>query len=817
MQHELPPEQLRYRCDPGSLTFQTTSEIDCCDEIIGQPRALRAIKMGLEIRSPGYNVFVSGLTGTGKKTTIKHLLEQLEIEEKIPPDLCYVNNFKNPDAPILLQLPAGSGAKLAKDMDFLIGFLKEHIPQVFESEQFKEKRSEILDSIREKQDSLFKAFEAKVKEAGLALVQVQVGPLTRPEIVPLTEGNAVPWPKLEEAVEAGKTGDFTKEQFEQLKSKAVELTKEFEGILAKSRELERELKEKARSLELDFVRPMVAGVIGELKLKYQTDKARLYLSAVEEDILENVQNFKTAPEGPGEGETAPPPSRQEPGRFRAYKVNVLVDNSSTKRPPIIIETTPSYSKLFGTIGRVSERSGVWRTDFTKIRAGSLVQANGGYIVFNVIDALAEQGLWNALKRALKNRQVTIEPLDPFFMVTTSTLKPEPIDIDVKVVVIGDDRTYRLLYQLDDEFRKIFKVKADFDMSMERSEETIRKYTQFMARICRDEGLLPLSKGGAARVIEYGVRLAGKKGKLSTKFSDVADAIREASYWAAKEGSKLIEAAHVQKAIDEKAFRSKLYEDKLQELIADGTIMLDIEGERVGQVNGLSVYDLGDYSFGKPSKITATVSLGRSGIVDIEREADLSGKTYNKAVLIIGGYLRGKYAHDKPLAMNASICFEQSYGGIDGDSASSTEVYAIISSLSGIPLRQDVAVTGSVNQKGEIQPIGGVNQKIEGFFDACKQKGLTGTQGVMIPSLNVPDLMLRSEIVSAVKEGKFHIYAVSTIDEGIEILTGREAGRRREDGTYPEGSVHYLAEKQLASMAAGLRSYLQTPDTGSGGF
>jgi lon-related putative ATP-dependent protease len=424
--------------------------------------------------------------------------------------------------------------------------------------------------------------------------------------------------------------------------------------------------------------------------------------------------------------------------------------------------------------------------------------------------LIEQGVWNALKRALKNSQVAIEGIDPFFMVSTSALKPEPVDINVKVVVIGDERAYQILYQMDDEFRKIFKVKADFDMSMDRTDEAIRKYTQFLARICRDEKLLQFAKGGAARVVEYGVRIAGRQSKLTTKFSDIADAVREASYWATKDNAAVVDAKHVERAIDEKIFRSKLYEEKLQELIDNGTIMIDIEGSRVGQVNGLSVYDLGDYSFGKPSKMTAEVSLGRAGIIDIEREADLSGKTYNKAVLIIGGYLRGKYAQTKPLAMNASICFEQSYGGIDGDSASSTEIYAILSSLADVPLRQDIAVTGSVNQKGEIQPIGGVNQKIEGFFDVCEQKGLTGSQGVMIPSLNVPDLMLRKDVVEAVRKGQFHIYSVATIDEGIEILSGTPAGALDEDKTYPEESIHFRVNKKLEAMASDIRSHFYIP-------
>jgi ATP-dependent Lon protease len=449
---------------------------------------------------------------------------------------------------------------------------------------------------------------------------------------------------------------------------------------------------------------------------------------------------------------------------------------------------------------------MWKTDFTKIKSGSFLRANGGYLVLNALDVFIEPGVWIALKRTLRNRTMEMQSFDPFYLFASSALKPEPIDVKVKVVMIGDAYLFEMLYAVDEDFKKIFKVKADFDTVMERNEESQQKYAAFIQKICSDEKLLPFERSGAAAVIEYGVRLAGRQKKLSTEFHRVTDILREASYWAGKDGSPAVTEKHVDQAIAEKIYRKKMIEEKLQEMIEDGIILIDSEGSRVGQVNGLSVYDMGEYSFGKPSRITAQTSMGKAGIINIEREADLSGRTHNKGVLILAGYLRGKYAQDKPLTLTASICFEQSYGGIDGDSASSTEVYAILSSLAEVPLRQEVAVTGSVNQNGEIQPIGGVNQKIEGFFDVCKARGLTGTQGVMIPHQNIGDLMLRKDVVQAVSEGKFRVYPVKTIDQGIEILTGVAAGERKPDSTYPEESVNFRVNKKLLDLAKSMKGF-----------
>jgi lon-related putative ATP-dependent protease len=490
---------------------------------------------------------------------------------------------------------------------------------------------------------------------------------------------------------------------------------------------------------------------------------------------------------------------------------VIVDNSRAKNIPVIIETAPNYGNLFGSIDRVREERGEYRSDLTMISAGSLVRANGGFLVLDLTDIAEEPAVWPALKRALKNQTVTIQGIDALLFLPVSGIKPEPIDIDVKVVLIGDAYTYQMLYHYDADFRKIFKIKADFDSVMPNVKSNLLKYARFVKSVVDKEKLLEFHKTAVAAIAEEGSRTAGRQNKLSTRFSDVADVIREAVYWARKDGSTLVWARHVEKAIEEKTARVSLIEDKIRELIADGTILIDINGSKVGQVNGLSVYDLGDYSFGKPSRITVETGMGRAGIINIEREAEMSGKTHNKGVLIIEGYLRRKYAQEKPLTMSSSICFEQSYSGIDGDSASSTEIYAILSSLSDLPLRQDLAVTGSVNQKGEIQPIGGVNEKIEGFFDICRIKGLTGTQGVIIPKLNQRDLMLKTEVVAAIKSGRFHVYAIKTIDEGIELLSGVKAGKRLRSGGFQANSVDYLVDKKLTRFAEQIRDYYETGD------
>jgi len=800
---EVPVEKLRWRCPPESLPFETTTEIKPCMEIIGQDRALKAIRLGLELDSLGYNIFIVGLVGTGRNTTIKCLLEEIDKTGKIPDDLCYVNNFKDPDQPHCICLPAGKGKVFKKEMEDLIESLKKNIPLVFESEDYQKQRRELVEKHREREKGMVKEFETRAKKEGFAVVQVQVGPFTRPDVVPMVAGNAMPLEQLENLVDQGQ---YPKESFELLKTKYSQLATDMEQVLKETRKVEKLIQEELSTLDKTAISHLVQGAIGDIKDKYPLPKIHNYLDEAKENILGTPARFQPKPETP----QVPIPGLvlpSQPDAFAEFQVNVLVDNSETKGGPVIIETSPTYRNLFGTIERnVDRMGGMWKTDFTKIKSGSFLRANGGYLVLNALDVFIEPGVWIALKRTLRNRTMEMQSFDPFYLFASSALKPEPIDIKVKVVMIGDAYIYETLYAVDEDFKKIFKVKADFDTVMERKDETQLKYAAFIRKICNDEKLLPFDRSGAAAVIEYGVRLAGRQKKLSTEFHRVTDILREASYWARKDGSSAVTEKHVDQAITEKIYRKKMIEEKIQEMIDEGTILIDSDGSRVGQVNGLSVYDLGEYAFGKPSRITAQTSMGKAGIINIEREADLSGRTHNKGVLILAGYLRGKFAQDKPLTLTASICFEQSYGGIDGDSASSTEVYAILSSLAEVPIRQEVAVTGSVNQNGEIQPIGGVNQKIEGFFDVCKARGLNGTQGVMIPHQNTGDLMLRKDVVEAVSQGKFHIYPVKTIDQGIEILTGVPAGEKNPDGSYPEGSVNFRVNKKLLDLARSMKGF-----------
>lgn len=800
---ELPVEKLRWRCPVERLGLKTTDDVEPCDWIIGQDRAVKAIKLGLDIKSMGYNIFVAGFVGTGRMTTIKHLLEKLETRGDIPDDKCYVNNFKYPDMPRVISLPAGQGKLFAKDMENLIGSLKRNVPSVFESEAYKERRRELVKESEEGQKAILEEFEKEVKKEGFALVQIQMGPYVKPDVQPVIENKPMALAKLAKQV---RDGNFPKEKFDNLQTRYEALAKLMEDIFKEGKEIVKELEKALDALDREVIVPLIREMIKDIKAKYDNEKIQTYLDELGESLIDNLDRFKPTKDKTPEMPFPGLPFIKPEDEFLEYRVNVVVDNAEAKTVPIMVETNPTYKNLFGTIERVADRAGLWRTDFTRIKAGSYLKANGGYLVVNALDLLIEPGSWPALKKALKYGQVEIGAYDPFYLLGTSAMKPEPIEIKVDVVMIGTDYLYHLLYHLDEDFRKIFKVKADFDSVMPVDEQNVHQYACFIKRICEDDRLLPFDKSGVGAVVEFGVRVAGSQKKLTTRFTVIADLIRESSYWAQNAGSKTVMHQHVEKAIEEWIYRVSRMEDKIQEMIEDGTIMIDSQGKVVGQINGLSVYDMGEYAFGKPTRITARTSMGRAGVINIEREADLSGRTHNKGVLILGGYLRGKYAQDKPMTMSASICFEQSYSGVEGDSASSTEVYAILSCLSGLPLRQDLAVTGSVNQKGEIQPIGGVNEKVEGFYHVCKAQGLTGTQGVMIPHQNVKDLMLKMEVVNAVKEGKFRVYPVKTIDQGIEILTGVKAGERKEDGAFPEGTVNYLVDKQLKEHAENLKSF-----------
>ncbi|MGB9893526.1 MAG: Lon protease family protein, partial [Candidatus Saccharicenans sp.] len=638
-------------------------------------------------------------------------------------------------------------------------------------------------------------FEELVAEEGFSVIQVPMGLFTRPDLIPMVEGQPVSFSKLEVLAKEDK---FPKKKLEELKKKYDQLSDQLEKVIAELKEIDEETQALLKNQETEACAPIIKGGLNDLRSRLPFPSVQGYLDEVEKNLAQDIDLFKSNPKEEAEKEGV--------DRFLPYRINLLVDNSELKGAPVIMETSPTYLNLFGTIEYSYSRFGIGQTDFTKIKAGSFLRANGGYLVLNALDVLLEQGVWTTLTRTLRYQVFEIQNPISIFLVSTAKMKPQPIKCQVKVILIGDDYLYNWLYFLDDDFKKIFKVKAEFDSEMEKTEKTITDYVRFIKKICDEDKLRPVDKKGIAAMVEFGVRLAGRQKKLSTRFHIIADIIRESDYWAKQNGQNFISREEIQKAIEERVERVNLVERKIQEMIEEGTILIDTEGQVVGQINGLAVYDTGELTFGKPTRITARTSTGRAGLINIEREADLSGRTHNKGVLILAGYLRGKYAQDKPFSLSASIAFEQSYSGVDGDSASSTEAYAILSSLSGLPLRQDIAVTGSINQKGEIQPIGGVNEKIEGFFTVCKARGLTGKQGVIIPFQNIKNLMLKEEVVKAVSEGKFHIYPIKTVDEGLEILTGVKAGQRLADGTYEEGSINYLVDIALRRLGLAWKKF-----------
>jgi lon-related putative ATP-dependent protease len=798
---EVPVEQLRWKLDPQTLPFETTLELQPVQEIIGQERAMEAFRFGLGIRKNGYNFLVTGPTGTGRMHTVLKFLEEMAKKDSIPDDLCYVYNFKESEAPKLIRFKAGLGRPFKEDIANLLETLKKDVPLLFESEDYLNMKREILENYDEKGKQFFKELDARVKKEGFAIVQMQVGPVTRPVVMPIVNEQPTPMEKLELLVE---NGEYPTEKYETIKLKHRQLTEQVDRIFLEIRDMQREVQKKLEDIDRYIFLKSVTGHIDTLKKKYEQPKVHLYLDEMVEDMADNLAAFRAGPQQqPGAG--GPWPMLQG-NPFQPYQVNLLVDNNETRSQPIVVEHNPNYKNLFGTVERVVDRSGMWTTDFSRIHVGSLVKANGGFLVLNLMDVLMEAGVWQGLKRALKTDLMEIQTFDPFYLFTTSGLKPEPIELDVKVIVVTEPRLFYRLHAYDEDTQKIFKVRADFSGSMKKDDRTILQMARYIKSRCDTENLKSFDRSGVAAVVEEAIRMAGRKEKLSTHSLRLNEILQEADFWAGEDGQSVVSGKHVEKAMQSRIYRSSLMEEQIQEMIDRGSYLIDTQGAVVGQVNGLSVYSLGDHSFGKPTRITASTSMGRAGIINIEREAEMSGSTHNKGVLILGGYLRKKYAQDKPLTMTASIAFEQSYSGVDGDSASSTEIYAILSSLSGLPLRQDLAVTGSVNQKGEVQAIGGANQKIEGFFDCCKARELTGTQGVLVPESNVQDLMLRKDVVEAVANGLFHVYAVKTIDQGIEILTGVPAGEADAEGNYPEGSVNFLVHKKLSDLAVGLKKF-----------
>ena len=794
---ELKPEELRWKCDPALLEIESSGDLEPIEGIIGQERALKALKLGVDLRAPGYNIFIAGLSGTGKATTVKAMLER--ISDNCPPlfDYAYVNNFKDDDRPILLTFNVGHAKIFKQDMANAVNILKQRIPKSFESDSYLNRKKKIVNHFNEQEQKMMGAFEEKLKKDNFTLGQVKIGEVARPDIIPLIDGKPVPIYQLEEQISGGK---ISQEIAQEIIKRYNEYQQELQILIKKGLKLSEEFQAKLVELEKSAAEIVIKTVFENINEKYEDAKIHDYLSQVEDHISQNLSIFKGLKQ---DGETTPGGFLID--YFKEYEVNVILDNSETKNCPVIIETSPSYANLFGVIEKLNDGRGGWYTDFTKIKAGSLLRANGGYIVLNILHLFEEPGVWQTLKRVLTYRKLEIQDPPTLFSISPTILKPEPISIDTKVILLGSQWTYSVLSENEYDFKKMFKVKADFDYEIKRNEKVLVEYARVIKKLIKEEKLLEFDKKAIAYLIEVGSVYAGHQNKLTARFSQIADLAREANFWAIDDGFNLVSSAHVQKAFNNIKERHGMPEEKVSDMIYENMLIIDTDGERVGQINGLAVYAADSYAFGRPTRITATVSLGSGNIINVEREAGMSGKQLNKGVLIISGYFKETFGQQVPLTFNANLVFEQSYGMVEGDSASCAEIFALLSTLSGLPIKQGIAVTGSLNQKGDVQPIGGVKEKIEGFFAVCKTRGLTGKQGVVIPIQNVQELMLNEEIIDEVKKGKFHIYPISRAEEGIEILTGVKSGERSRDGNYPPNTVFALVEEKIKDLYEKARS------------
>ena len=795
---ELEAHQLCRICDPEALGFKTTDELEPLTGILGQPRVEAALEFGAEIQSDGYNIFALGPPGTGKHRLVREELAARARALPTPPDLCYVNDFDDARKPVLLQLPPGKGNDFCEDMERLVEDLGTGLRSAFEGDDYQNRRQLLDQEFKERQEETIAELSSAAKDDGLAMLRTPMGIVFAP---------------------IGEEEVITPEQFEKLeqgeKERLEEKIEEFQGRLQKAfRQFprwQREARKKMRELNREVIAITVDPLIEELEEKYEEEAGvRGYLQAVRGDVLENAHGF-LAPAQPASGES----SNEGGGKSRdtetpfaqRYQVNVIVDHANTEGAPVVFEDNPTFANLIGRIEH-QQQMGALVTDFNLIKAGALQNANGGYLLIDALQLLRQPYAWEGLKRALRSGQIKLESLgQAMSLISTTSLEPEPVDLALKVVLLGPASIYYLLAQHDPDFTNLFKVPADFAERMDFGEDNLNLYARLIARSVRDDGHRPFSASAVARIVEYGSRSLGDSEKISLYVHRLNDFLHEANYFATKEGAETVDAAHVQAAIDARIYRSDRIRERLREEILRGTILVDTDGEKVGQVNGLAVLQLGDFAFGKPSRITARVRLGKGEVVNIEREVDLSGPFHSKGVLILSGFLGARYAADRPLSLSASLVFEQSYGGVDGDSASSTELYALLSAISGVPIRQGLAVTGAVNQHGQVQAIGGVNQKIEGFYDLCNARGLNGDQGVLIPESNVKHLMLRKDVVAAVEAGDFHIYPVAHVDQGIEILTGTAAGSRAEDGSYPPGTINHRVEARLTQLARKARAFI----------
>ncbi|MGD1993257.1 MAG: AAA family ATPase [Anaerolineae bacterium] len=789
----LDPAQLYQRTDPEQFDFETTAELEELTDIIGQSRAVDAMRFGVGIEREGYNIFALGPSGTGKESVIRQHFEKRAREKPTPPDWCYVNNFEDSHKPRGIHLPAGKGVVFRKDMEKLVEEIRTALSAAFESEEYQARRQAIMEEFKEKQAAAFEELQEAAQERGVTLLRTPSGLV----IAPVRDG---------EVLSSEEVQELSEEEQARLQSKVEDLQGELQKIIRQVPAWQRETQEKLNELNQEVASFAIGGLIDELREKYADLPAiREYLDEVQEDVVKNAQDF-LAPEeeGPsiaqmltGDGGQG---RRGDAARLRRYGVNVLIDHSDTQGAPVVYEDNPTYQNLIGRVEHMA-RMGALLTDFQLIKPGALHRASGGYLIVDARKVLTQPYAWEGLKRVLQAGQVRIESVGQMLsMISTVSLEPEPIPLDVKVALFGERMLYYLLWQLDPDFAELFKVEVDFEEQMDRTHGNQQLYAQLIATLAKKKELRPFDRTAVARVIERGARLAGDREKLTMRTRNIVDLLEEADYWAGENGNDTVADSDVQRAIDAQIHRADRVRERVQEAILRDTFLIDTEGEVVGQINGLSVLRMGNFAFGRPTRITARTRLGKGQVLDIEREVELGGPIHSKGVLILSGFLGGRYTSDRPLSLSASLVFEQSYGGVEGDSASTAELYALLSAIADLPIRQSLAVTGSVNQRGRVQAIGGVNEKIEGFFDVCQARGLTGDQGVLIPSSNVKHLMLRQDVVEAVENGQFHIYPVETVDQGIEILTGVPAGERDEEGNYPESSVNYRVARRLAELA-----------------
>jgi len=797
MAKELLPKNLKVEFDSKKLNCKTTEELTPLEGIIGQDRAVKALKFGLNIEEDGFNIYVSGYSGTGRTTGVREFVEELARSKLVPSDWCYINNFKNSYEPYAIKLPPGKGKIFRDDIKNFIDSVRQMLPKTFESKDYLERKDAVIKDIEAEKEKLLTDLNKRAQDEGFVLKSTQIGLF----IVPVIDGKIL------------NEQDFltlNEEKKQEIQKKRERINNDLKKTMDFVRDLDKKINEEIKNLNHNVALYTIEKVINDIEGKYKDIKEVTdFIEEVKDDILKNLELFITSAAADTQAQMMFPWMKEVP--FKKYDVNLVIDNSELDGAPVIIEQNPTYQNLFGRVEKEAQ-FGVLTTDFTMIRGGALHKANNGFLVIPVEELFKNYFSWDSLKMSLKNKKIMIEEAgEKLGFITTKGLKPEPIPLDLKVILIGNPYYYSILYMLDEDFKKLFKVKADFDLVMDRNDENIKKYASFLCTYCKKENLKHIEASAVARVIEYGSRLAEDKNKISTKFSEIGDLVSEANFYAGQEKSKYITPVHVLRAIDEKIYRSNLIAEKIKEFISDGTILIDTQGSKVGQVNGLSVMSLGDYSFGRPSRVTVSIGMGKDGIIDIERETKLGGPIHTKGVLILSGYIAGKYSQDKPLNLSARVVFEQSYGGVEGDSASGAELYALLSAIADVPIKQNLAVTGSVNQKGEVQAIGGVNEKIEGFYEVCKVLGLTGEQGVIIPESNVKNLMLKEEVVDAVRNKKFHIYPVKTIDEGIEILTGFKAGEIKTDGTFKKGTVNFMVDSKIKELSEKLRELTKSKE------